>query len=101
MLLISPFSRSDKLLNKIDLISEKFGINYLKINWNIGTSNFLEKSDGNLKQIIQISGRQIPNTDNFYNILKFANEEVNQYLRENGEIKDNFTSNFEIYSKDN
>ena len=80
LLLISPYSRGEKLGNKLDLIAEKFNINYLKYPKFIKklTLNSKQTDQNNLRTIIQISTNRIQRCIKFSSAIKFANEELKE-----------------------
>lgn len=98
LLLISPYSKGDVLLNKIDSLYEVIGMDYLKRLRAYKMDKFTPNiSYPNLKSVIQISSVTIPKTEKFSSTVKFSNEELTEFLK-TYKIEEN--SRFNIYLKD-
>jgi hypothetical protein len=95
LLLISPFSKGDILLNKIDSLSEIIGMDYLKKLKPYKMDQFLPNpSYPNLRNVIQISSQSIPKTDKFFSIVKFSNEDLSEFIKTYKKVEN---SHFLIY----
>ncbi len=82
LLLISPYSKGDVLLNKIDSLSEVIGMDYLKRLKPYKMDEFLPNIlYPNLRNVIQISGQSIPKTEKFFSTVKFSNEDLSEFLK--------------------
>lgn len=82
MLLISPFSKGDILLNKIDSLIDVIGLDYLKRRRPIYKDGLIpSETYPNLRSIIQISTKRIPKTQRFVSSIKFGNEELAEFIK--------------------
>jgi len=99
LLIISPFSKGEKLLNKLDAITDLIGLDYLKRKRYIHSNKDFSKNENfpNLKTIIHLASQFIPRTERLSNVIKFSNEELNEFLQNKKDIEQR-SSVLEIYS---